>query len=175
MLSTTNEGALPGILENRIGSARPLRGGEAVVIGLGVASGDIGSLVGLVLAEHAMTPRQYHVLRMLRGAGSAGLSHADIGKRLLARAPDVTRMMDQLERSDWISREPWEADRRIVIHRITREGQAMLAAVSRPLGALHDDLQAFLGSKASAQLLGLCERVIAFSQQRESDTAGAAE
>ncbi len=166
---------MPGILENRIGSARALNGGEALVIGLGVASGDIGSHVSLVLAEHSMTPRQYHALRMLRGAGAAGLSHADIGKRLLARAPDVTRMMDQLETRQWISREPWEADRRTVIHRITGEGQTMLVTVSHPLGALYDDLQAFLGSRASAQLLGLCERVIAFSQQYESVTAGDAE
>ncbi len=165
---------MPGILANRIGSARPLSGGEALVIGLGVASGDIGSHVSLVLAEHSMTPRQYHVLRMLRGAGAEGLSHADIGKRLLARAPDVTRMMDQLERQEWISREPSEFDRRIVIHRITDEGQEMLVTVAPALGALYNDLQAFLGSRASAQLLGLCERVIAFSQQYESVTAGAA-
>lgn len=166
---------MPGILDTRIGSARPLSGGEALVIGLGVASGDLGSRVSLVLAEHSMTPSQYHALRMLRGAGAAGLSHADIGKRLLARAPDVTRMMDQLERRNWISREPSDADRRIVIHRITGEGRAMLVTVARPLGALYDDLQTFLGSRASAQLLGLCERVIAFSQQYESVTGGAAE
>ncbi len=121
-----------------------------------------------------MTPRQYHALRMLRGAGAAGLNHADIGTRLLARAPDVTRMMDQLERRHWISREPSEADRRIVIHRISAEGQAILLTVSTPLGVLYDELHAFLGSKGSAQLLGLCERVIAFSQQYESVTDGAA-
>jgi len=51
----------------------------------------------------------------------------------------------------------------------------MLVTVSRPLGALYDDLQAFLGSRASTQLLGLCERVVAFSQQYESVTAGDAE
>ncbi len=166
---------MPGILENRIGSARPLSGGEALVIGLGVASGDIGSRVSLVLAEHSMTPTQYHALRMLRGAGTVGLSHADIGKRLLARAPDVTRMMDQLERRHWISREPSKADRRIVMHRITTEGRAILVTVAKPLGALYEDLHAFLGSTASAQLLRLCERVIAFSQQYESATRGAAE
>lgn len=175
LLSTTKWKKVPGILEKRIGSARPLGGGEALVIGLGVASGEIGSRVGLVLAEHSMTPRQYHALRMLRGAGAAGLSHADIGKRLLARAPDVTRMMDQLEGRQWISRRPWEADRRIVIHRISGKGQAMLATVAPSLDALHDDLQAFLGARASAQLLALCERVIAFSQQHESVTAGAGE
>ncbi len=166
---------MPGILENRIGSVRQLNRGEALVIGLGVASGDIGSHIGVVLAEHCMTPRQYHVLRMLRGAGAAGLSHADIGKRLLARAPDVTRMMDQLERQHWISRAPSESDRRIVIHRITGEGQAMLVTVAKPLRAFYDDLQAFLGSRASSQLLSLCERVIAFSQQYGSVTAGAGE
>jgi DNA-binding MarR family transcriptional regulator len=159
---------LPGILENRIGSARALSRGEALVIGLGVASGDIGSRVSLVLAEHSMTPTQYHALRMLRGAGAAGLTHADIGKRLLARAPDVTRIMDQLERRHWISRNPSEADRRIVIHRITAKGRTLLVTVATPLGALYDELHAFLGSRASVQLIRLCERVIAFSQQHES-------
>jgi DNA-binding MarR family transcriptional regulator len=164
---------LPGTLENRIGSARRLSGGEALVIGLGVASGDLGSRVSLVLAQHSMTPTQYHALRMLRGAGAAGLSHAEIGKRLLARSPDVTRMMDQLERRHWISKEPSESDRRIVIHRITREGQAMLVTVAKPLGALYDDLQDFLGSRAISQFLGLCERVIEFSRQYDSVKAGA--
>jgi DNA-binding MarR family transcriptional regulator len=166
---------MPGILEHRIGSARQLSGGEALVIGLGVASGDIGSRVSLVLAEHSMTPTQYHALRMLRGAGAAGLSHAEIGKRLLARAPDVTRMMDQLERRRWISKKPSDADRRVVVHRITAEGRAMLVKVAKPLGALYDDLHAYVGATASAQLLRLCERVIAFSEHYESVTAGPAE
>lgn len=166
---------MPDILQERIGSKRALRGGEALVIGLGVASGDIGSRVSLVLAEFSMTPRQYHALRMLRGAGEGGLSHSDIGKRLLARAPDVTRMMDQLESRHWISKEQSTVDRRIVMHRITEEGRAILVTVSRPLGVLYDDLQAFLGGLASSQLIALCERVIAFAQRYDSAGTGASE
>ncbi|MBA3890120.1 MAG: MarR family transcriptional regulator [Gemmatimonadaceae bacterium] len=164
---------MPGTLEKRIGSVRALDAGEALVIGLGVASGDIGAQVSRVLAEHGMSPRQYHVLRMLRGAGAEGLSHADIGRRLVARAPDVTRMMDQLEAQRWISRKPSASDRRIVIHRLTARGRAMLATVAGPLGAFYRDLEDFLGPKASAQLLALCERLIAFANQYDPGSAGA--
>lgn len=160
------------VLQERIGAKRPLTGGEALVIGLGVASGDLGSRVSLILAEHSMTPRQYHALRMLRGAGAAGLTHSDIGKRLLARAPDVTRMMDQLESRRWISKEPSAEDRRVVIHRITDDGRGIIATLSRPLGVFYDDLESFLGPRASAQLLALCERVIEFSRSYDSATGG---
>lgn len=165
---------MAAILQNRIGSGRPLTGGEALVIALGVASGDIGVHIGVVLAEYSVTPRQYHALRILRGSG-AGLTHAEIGKRLLARAPDVTRMMEQLERRRWISRVQSEADRRIVIHRITAKGQALLESVAGPLNILYDQLHKFLGPKASTDLARLCERVIAFSQQYDSVAAVACE
>lgn len=164
---------MSGILEKRIGSVRALDPGEALVIGLGVASGDIGAQVSRVLAAHAMTPRQYHVLRMLRGAGAEGLSHADIGRRLVARAPDVTRLMDQLEERRWISRTPSASDRRIVIHRLTARGRAMLVTVAAPLGAFYRDLEDSLGTKASAQLIALCERLIEFSARYDSGSAGA--
>ena len=49
-----------------------------------------------VLKPHGLTPTQYNVLRILRGAGSTGLCRNEIGARLLRPVPDVTRLLDRM-------------------------------------------------------------------------------
>ena len=53
--------------------------------------------VAELFRPHNLSPAQYNVLRILRGAGKEGASCKDIGERLLARDPDITRLMDRLE------------------------------------------------------------------------------
>ncbi len=72
-----------------------------------------------------LTPAQYDVLRVLRWAGDRGLACREIAQRMMTRAPDVTRLLDRLERRGLIVRERERADRRVVRTRITAEGAAL--------------------------------------------------
>lgn len=101
---------------------------------------------------------QYNVLRVLRGAGPAGLTCGQVGDRLIQHDPDVTRLLDRLERRALIARVRDAADRRIVRTTITRSGLAMLADLDAPVDALHE---AQLGHLTTRQLGELAEAVAA--------------
>ncbi|MEQ1354385.1 MAG: MarR family transcriptional regulator, partial [Candidatus Acidiferrum sp.] len=74
-------------------------------------------------AEHmvktaGLTGAQYNVLRILRGAGE-GLACKEIGERMISRDPDITRLLDRMEKRRLITRERQSDDRRVVKTRIT--------------------------------------------------------
>lgn len=98
------------------------------------------------------SPAQYNVLRILRGAGDDGLPCCLIGERLISRVPDVTRLIDRMEKQNWVSRERSDADRRIVRTRLTDKGKALLATLDEPIIALHKKSFAPLAPTEIAEL-----------------------
>ena len=107
---------------------------------------------------HGITGTQYNVLRILRGAGSAGLCRYEIRDRLIAQVPDVTRLIDRLAELGLVTRERGVEDRRVVTTRITGEGLALLAAVDEPLLDFH---RRQLGHMSAEQLETLIELLAA--------------
>lgn len=89
------------------------------------------------LKPHGITPTQYNVLRILRGAGRDGLCRNDIRDRLVSQVPDVTRLLDRLEDAGLVIRHRSEQDRRLVTTRITRDGRALLARLDAPVVQAH--------------------------------------
>ena len=98
----------------------------------------LGLLRTAALVDHAtdealrpfgVTGTQFNVLRILRGAGDAGLCGREIGERMITRVPDVPRLLERLEKAGLISRERDSSDRRHVTARITRQGMDLLEAV----------------------------------------------
>ena len=86
--------------------------------------------------QHELTPTQYNVLRILRGAGDAGLGRNDIRERLLGRMPDVTRLLDKMEEAGLVRRERSTADRRSVPTVLTANGRDLVNALDEPVAAL---------------------------------------
>ena len=68
----------------------------------------------------------YNVLRILCGAGATGLPCREIGARLVTREPDVTRLLDRLEKRQLLTRSRDAGDRRVVTIRITEAGIRLL-------------------------------------------------
>jgi DNA-binding MarR family transcriptional regulator len=89
--------------------------------------------------RHGLSGATYNVLRILRGAGASGLACHQIGGRMIARVPDVTRLVDRLEHSGLALRERSSDDRRIVTVAITPAGLELLAGLDAPTAALHRD------------------------------------
>ena len=67
-----------------------------------------------VLRPMDLTAATYNILRILRGAGSAGSSCGEISDQLIAEVPDMTRLLDRLEKLGYICRERSQVDRRMV-------------------------------------------------------------
>jgi len=75
---------------------------------------------------HGITPTQYNVLRILRGAGDGGLRCSDIGERLVSSDPDITRLLGRLQIQKLIKRKRNPKDRRVIYATITAQGLNLL-------------------------------------------------
>lgn len=85
-----------------------------------------------VLKAEDLSATQYNVLRILRGA-LEGLACGEIANRMITRDPDVTRLLDRLEKRSLISRCRETRDRRTVMVRITPAGLKLLARLDTPV------------------------------------------
>ena len=92
--------------------------------------------IAQVLKEEELSANQYNVLRILRGAPD-GLACGEIANRMITRDPDVTRLLDRLERRKLIERGRDPQDRRTVMAKITREGLKLLARLDQPILQKH--------------------------------------
>lgn len=111
-----------------------------------------------LLKPAGLTPSQYNVLRILRGAGPEGLACGEIAARMLTRDPDMTRLLDRLDKRGLVSRARGTSDRRVVVTRITSAGLKLLAALDEPLEELHKKQLQHLGRDRLKQLSALLEQ-----------------
>jgi DNA-binding MarR family transcriptional regulator len=125
--------------------------------------------LAVVLKDEDLSSNQYNVLRILRGAAgrgvsargagveSAGLACGEIGDRMITRDPDITRLLDRLERRGLIARWRDERDRRVVMARITAEGLKVLSRMDLPVQAAHRRELGHLGKKRLGELVELLQ------------------
>ncbi len=104
-----------------------------------------------------LSPTQYNVLRILRGAEPDGLKCREIGDRLIAHDPDVTRLLDRLEKRGLVARQRDSADRRVITTRITASGLAILAEVDQPIEDFNRRLMGPLDQERLQTLIGLLD------------------
>ena len=113
-----------------------------------------------LLKPHGITPTQYNVLRILRGAGDDGLACGGVLERLVTRDPDITRLLDRLERLGYATRNRDGQDRRVVLSQITESGRELLARLDEPVTALHRAQLADLGPDGVEQLSILLGQIL---------------
>jgi DNA-binding MarR family transcriptional regulator len=116
-----------------------------------------------LLKTEDLSPAQYNVMRILRGSPE-GLTCREIGNRMITRDPDITRLLDRLEKRRLISRKRDDNDRRIVLTRITEQGLDLLARLDQPIRDMHRKLLGHLGQdrlRALTQILDACRSELA--------------
>lgn len=114
---------------------------------------------------HRLTDAQYNVLRILRGH-QAPVATRRIAAEMVTRQPDVTRLIDRLERVRLVRRERCPDDRRVVYVAITPKGLATLNKLDEPVAALHQAQLAHLGP---ARLRQLSELLLAARRPPRND------
>ena len=92
--------------------------------------------VAEILKAEGLSPNQYNVLRILRGSPD-GLPCGEIGNRMITRDPDITRLLDRLEKRELIVRSRDARDRRMVMAAITPTGMELLAGLDEPVREVH--------------------------------------
>jgi DNA-binding MarR family transcriptional regulator len=109
------------------------------------------------LKPFKLSHSQYNVLRILRGAGPKGLACREISERMITRDPDITRLLDRLEARGLLTRARDQKDRRVVMARITSEGQRLLEVLDRPIVEVDRQLLQHLGEQRLRALIELLE------------------
>ena len=115
--------------------------------------------VAEALKPYDITPTQYNVLRILRGAGEKGLCRNDVSARMVARVPDATRLLDRMETAGLIQRFRDDQDRRFVTTRISVEGLRLVDSLDAPMEALHKEHFGQLTTDEVRGLISALERV----------------
>src|ERR1700730_17639458 len=88
-------------------------------------------------STHCLTGAQYNVLRILRGAEPEGLACSNISDRMISHDPDMTRLLDRMEKRALITRQRQKDDRRVVKTRITPAGLDLLKGLDEPVREVH--------------------------------------
>ncbi len=97
---------------------------EEVWVNLSRTTAIVGHEVEQRLRPYGLSPTQYNVLRILRGAGADGLVQHEVGSRLVAQVPDVPRILSRLEKAGLIRRVRGTEDRRVVGQQLGRDDEA---------------------------------------------------
>jgi DNA-binding MarR family transcriptional regulator len=132
---------------------------QEAILNLMVAADAVRDLFDRACAEHGITASQYNVLRILRGVHPQGHPRVEIGRRMVERAPDVTRLIDRLEKQGLVARDRTARDRRLSISRITPAGLELLERIEPDLRRVHEHLSARLSAGDREELSRICEGI----------------
>ena len=119
------------------------------------------------LKQWEVSGTQYNVLRILRGAGSEGHRCGAIAERMVTHDPDITRLLDRIEKVGWIERARDTKDRRVVITRITRKGLDLLKQIDKPLEEFTRSISQHVGDKQLRQLSELLNELRNFPETND--------
>ncbi len=114
--------------------------------------------VAETLKPFQLTGPQYNILRILRGAPEDGLPCSEVGDRLVSQDPDVTRLLDRLEKRGLVTRGRSLTDRRVVNARITEAGHDLVDQLDGPVKATHEKQLGHMKKKHLRNLIELLER-----------------
>ena len=125
---------MAGHLQDEIKQTKPFdRPGDEALLSIMRTASVLEHAFNELLRPFGLTTTQYNVLRILQGAGAAGLCGREIGERLVSRVPDVSRLIDRMEEAELVTKERDSADRRHVTVRITPKGRRLIATATPAL------------------------------------------
>lgn len=119
----------------------------------------LGRSTSQLLKQHDMSSAQYNVLRILRGAEPEGMPCGEVGTRMVTRDPDITRLLDRMEKRQWVTRIRVSSDRRVITARITENGLKLLESLDKPMLDVHRQQLGFLSRPEIQSLLLSLDRI----------------
>ncbi len=111
-----------------------------------------------LFGRYQLSPQQYNALRLLRSVYPASMPTLALGKRLISRGPDTTRVLDRLEQRQLIARERLAANRRVVQVAITETGLNLLAEMATAVREMHARQLGHLTATQQRELIKLLQR-----------------
>jgi DNA-binding MarR family transcriptional regulator len=147
---------MPTTLREELHQARPFKSlREEAVLSVARTEAVTREALERVLTPHGLSMAQYNVLRILRGAGKAGLCRNEIRDRLISRMPDVSRLLDRMEGAGLISRVRSNADRRLVNTTLTPKGRTLVDTLDADVARAQERLLGHMSEKQLRSLVDL--------------------
>jgi MarR family transcriptional regulator, organic hydroperoxide resistance regulator len=162
--------AKPSAVQAEIRQTRPFRSRrqEATIALLRTAS-VVSRVLERVVEPAGLSLAQYNALRIVRGAGSAGIPTLAVRERMIQEGTTITRILDKLETSGLVRRERTTPDRRQVLCYVTAEGRRLLDRLDPKVNAADEAAVAGLAANEVERLVGLLDAI-----RRQNAERGAA-
>jgi MarR family transcriptional regulator, organic hydroperoxide resistance regulator len=128
---------------------------DQVFVALTKAADTLGLQAEQLFKPSGLSGTQYNVLRILRGAEPQGLACRAIGDRMISHDPDITRLLDRMEKRGLITRARQKDDRRVVKTRVTSAGLMALKALDGPVREMHKNQFRYLSATQLKTLANL--------------------
>jgi DNA-binding MarR family transcriptional regulator len=109
--------------------------------------------------DYRLSIATYNVLRILRTATKDGMTCSQVGDEMVARVPDVTRLVDRLEEAGLVKRGRERDDRRVVRVALTAAGITLVEKLDQPVADLHRQLLSHMTIEELRTLNTLLEKV----------------
>ena len=132
---------------------------EQVMVSMAQTLSDFAVRMSDIIKEYGITMVHYNVLRILRGAGGNGIPCGTVAERMVNKEPDITRLLDRMEKLELIIRTRDQSDRRVVITRISDHGLKVLSNLEAPLKVLHQQQFEGISSEKLEQLSGIVKEI----------------
>jgi MarR family transcriptional regulator, organic hydroperoxide resistance regulator len=154
-------------VQSEIRQSRPFRSKkqEATIALLRTAS-VVSRALSRVLEPWSLSLAQYNALRIIRGAGTGGIATLAIRERMIEEGTTITRILDKLDDSGYISRERALPDRRQVMCQATAEGRRLLDKIDPIVDAADEEAMESLGARDVAQFVDLLDTIRSANAER---------
>jgi len=146
------------VLKNRLKSTKDIPLREEVDLNIKVASSLLEHQFSEIAEKYGITASQYNVLRILKGVFPNGHARCDIASRMIDRSPDITRLIDRLEKQGLVERDRTDKDRRMSITRITKRGIKLADEIKPIVEKAHKTTTKSLSDDECRELSRLLEK-----------------
>ena len=110
------------------------------------------------LAEYKITPEQWQIMVTLWMTNQP-LSQSDITKLTLKDKPTVSRMIQGLEKNNWVKKTVSESDKRVTLIEATSEGRRMQQPVTKMLFSHFDSVLKDFTKEEHQVMLDLLKKI----------------
>lgn len=123
-------------------------------------------------AAHNLTMAQWFALGCAGHAGEAGVTHSELGQRLMLSKAPITGVVDRLERGGYVVREADAYDRRVSRVKITIKGEAVWEAVRLELRVLSSEICEGLDDEHLLKMQTVLEQLLENAARMDPTLAG---
>ena len=147
------------ILKKRLKMKKDVPVREEVSLNLQVASSMLSNRMDKLIAGYGITGSQYNVLRILKGVYPDGHPRCEIAVRMIEIAPDITRLIDRLEKQGLVTRDRTQEDRRMSITKLTEKGLNLIDKIKPIIDKEHKNATKNLTEEECKKLSFLLEKM----------------